>query len=92
MWKIEYLHCFKVPLHKIFTYYKEKNLEKPGKHHFNKTTKINIIRNRTNWNRVPFYNEGPYWLHREDHSIYFCDIPAKDVQPESNHEETSNSN
>lgn len=83
MWRIEHLDCFKVPLHKIFTYYKEKNLEKPGKHHFNKTTTINI-RNRT--------NAGPHWLHREDHSIYFCDIPAKDVQPESNHEETSNSN
>lgn len=50
-----------------------------------------MIRNRTNWNHVLFYNEVPYWLHREDHSIYFCVIPAKDVQPESNHEEISNS-
>ena len=59
--------------------------EKPGRHHSNEVTQTNIIGNGTNWNHVPFYNNGAQ-LDALRSQLYFCDILAK---PESNHEATS---
>ena len=60
-------------------------VENSGRHHLNQLFVMNNVRIGTKRNREP-----PTDTVRQQH--HFCDIAAKDTQPESNQEETANPN